>query len=135
YTGTSRPTKLITLNPEYHGATLMGDGSSNSGTMTSDFCSGSGKMNVNVGICGGANDERNYYSWTTSEGSAQDYDVYVQYQVPSDFDGFTSSSAIGMYGWRTTSGEDVELSMYKDGALCGSTTDVATSNTTWTNTA
>ncbi len=130
--GTSRPTKRVTFTPEYMGATITADGSSNLGTMTSDFCSGSSKRNINNTICG-ATEEFSYYGWTTSQGTAQDYDIYIRYQVPSDFDGMVSDTTLGMYGWRTTGSDSVELAVFEeDGTQCGSTTNSSTTNTTWT---
>lgn len=132
YFGTSRPTKRVTFTPEYIGATITADGSNNLGTMISDFCSGSSKRNINNTICG-ATEEYSYYGWTTDQGSAQDYDVYLRYQIPSDFDGFVSDTTLGMYGWRTTGSDSVELALFQeDGTQCGSTTTASTSNTTWT---
>ncbi len=81
YAGTARPTKRITLSPEYAGATLTGDGSNNTGTMTSDNET--------------ATNWKNYYNWTTSEtGTSQDYDIWVRVPLPADFDAFTSSDAV-----------------------------------------
>jgi hypothetical protein len=121
------------LHPEFPGATITGDGTSNSGTMTSDFCSGTGRLNLNTGVCGVSTDERNYYSWTTASGT-NDYDIYMYYTVPSDFDGFTSSTSVKAYGWRTTVSDLVEVAMLRNGTQCGTTTNVATTNTTWTQT-
>jgi trimeric autotransporter adhesin len=133
YRGTARPTKKVTLMPEYPGATLTGDGTNNIGTMTSDFCSGTSRLSINNTICA-ASDERNYYSWTAQ--ATNDYDVYVRYQLPSDFDGWASNSSIQAVGWRTTSNESVTLAVFNSsGTQCGSTTTLNSSNTTWQQTA
>src|SRR5690606_33910724 len=96
------------------------------------FCSGSSRRNINSTVCG-ATEEHSYYTWTTDQGSAQDYDIYVRYQVPSDFDGFVSDTTLGMYGWRSTANDIVELAVFEeDGTQCGSSTTASTSNTTWT---
>ena len=111
------------------------DGSNNIGSMSSDFCSGTSHLSVNTSICA-ATQDHNYYSWTTSQGSAQDYDLYVRYQIPSDFSSFTSNTALSMYGWATTNGTDlVQLSLYQaNGSQCGTTTNTATSSGAWTST-
>lgn len=131
YVGTARQDRRVTLVPEYAGATLTADGSNNTGTMTTDFCSGASRLNINTSVCG-ATDEFNYYSWIGS-GGTMDYDIYVRWQVPSDFSAFKDASdAVKMYGWRTTSTEKVELAMFQaNGTQCGSTTEINSSNTTW----
>jgi hypothetical protein len=136
FSGSARPTEKITLVPEYEGMTLTPDGTDNQGTLTSDFCSESGRLAINTTICDSAGDEHNYFSWTTSQGSAQDYDVYIRKQLPSDFDVLASTTTVKMYGWRSSSSETVELAIFQaDGTQCGSTTNVATSNSSWTQTA
>lgn len=130
YVGTARQDVRLTINPEYPGAVLTPDGSGNTGTMTSDFCSGSSRLNINPSVCG-ANEEFNYYSWIGS-GGTMDYDIYVRWQVPSNFSAFQDASAIKMYGWRGTASEKVELAMFQsNGTQCGSTTEINSSNTTW----
>ncbi|MDZ7744295.1 MAG: hypothetical protein U5K77_00835 [Candidatus Saccharibacteria bacterium] len=129
-------TGRATLTPEYPGVTITADGSSNLGTMTSDFCSGSALRSTNLGVCADANDEHSYYSWTTDQGTAQDYDIYVRHQMPSNFDGFISNDTIKMYGWRSTVNDSVELALFgADGTQCGSTTNAATADGSWTLTA
>ncbi|MDB5170815.1 MAG: hypothetical protein JWO35_509, partial [Candidatus Saccharibacteria bacterium] len=132
--GTARHTTTVNLIPEYPGAVLTGDGSNNLGTMTSDFCSGSSRLNIPASSnpCGSA-EEHNYYSWTAS--ATNDYDIYVRYQLPSDFAAFSASNPITMYGWATnTSTDSVALSMYNGGTLCGGATTITTSNAAWTST-
>jgi hypothetical protein len=122
------------LHPEYAGAVLTaGTGSNNSGSMTSGFCSGSSRQSVNTTVCTGANDEHNYYSWTTSEATAQNYDIYVRHTMPSDM-AAGSISGVQMSGWRSGGTSNlVELTMYNaSGAVCGTTTNVATTDNTWT---
>jgi hypothetical protein len=133
YRGTARPTKRITLAPEYPGATMTGDGSANSGTMTSDFCSGTSRKSILTTFCG-ATDEFNFYQWKSQSGT-NDYDIYVRYQLPSDYD-TGSITAINMTGWRSTSSDIVQYEMYNaSGGQCGTTTTVNSSNTTWQETA
>ncbi len=131
YVGTARQDRQITLTPEYPGAVLTADGSNNIGTMTSDFCSNTGTLSINNSICG-SGEAFNYYSWTGS-GGTMDYDIYVRWQAPSDFSAFSNATdAVKMYGWRTSSTEKVELSMYQaNGTQCGSTTEINSSDGTW----
>jgi hypothetical protein len=121
--GTARNDIDLSLVPEFVGAILRGDGSSNTGSMTSEFCSGASRLSINTGVCA-ATDEHNYYEWTTSEASAQDYDVYVRWRVPSDFDassGFQSNISFTMNGWRTdTTNNSILVNIFNDaGGTCG----------------
>ena len=126
-------TVTVELAPEYAGAIFQGDGTNNTGTMNSGFCSGSSRKSINTSICA-ATDEHNYYEWTTASGD-NDYDIYIRYQVPSDFDGFVSDTTIAMDGWRTdNTNNKVELALFQeDNTQCGTTTEVATGTGTWTN--
>ena len=89
YAGTARPIKRITLASEYAGAALTGDGSSNNGTMTSD-------NNLT------ASSYKNFYNWTATSGSAQDYDIWVRVPLPSDWAAWTSTAALTIEGWSDT---------------------------------
>ena len=62
----------ITLSAEYPGAVLSADGTSNVGVMTSDSE-------------GTASNSMNYYEWSSSETSLNDYDVRVRFTLPNDF--------------------------------------------------
>ena len=80
FKGNGRPTKRIMLTAEYSGSVLdAGSGANNTGTMISG---------VNV------TDRMNYYKWTTTQATNQDYDVVVQVPIPKDFDGFTSTNPV-----------------------------------------
>ena len=131
-TGTARPDVTVTLSPEYQGATFTGDGSNNNGSLSSDFCSGSSRQNINATACG-ATETHNYYNWTTTQATAQDYDIYVRYQLPSDYS-TGSLSNMKIWGWGTTgASEVVTVAMYVDGtaAACSTSSDAVSSNTTW----
>jgi hypothetical protein len=135
YLGTARPSNTITLSPEYAGATFTPDGTSNSGTLTSDFCSGSTLLNINAAACSlpSTSIAHNYYQWTGTAAGNQDYDVYVRYQMPSDYDtGSLANLAIWGFG-TTTASEQVTVGLYTDtqAAACGATTNAVTSNATW----
>jgi hypothetical protein len=123
YNGTARPTKRITLTAEYPGAVLTGDGSNNSGTMTTDSDAGT--------------PPRNYYNWTVNGGTVNDYDIWVQVPIPSDFDEFTSSDALTVAGWSDVLGSTtMEVIQVYDNAGTGRCTSAVSfepgSPSTWT---
>lgn len=129
--GTARGNRTIMLAPEYAGATFTGSGT---GNLYSDFCSGSGRLGVNTTACA-ASDEHNYYTWTSTAAGAQAYDIYIRYRIPSDF-ASGSLTNLYMFGWRGASASDlVELALFQaNGAQCGTTTNVATGTSAWTET-
>jgi hypothetical protein len=138
YAGTARPAKTVTLVPEYQGAVLTGDTSSNSGTMTSDFCSDLRGINTNASPSNASpcdsdlTEEHNYYTWTSTS-ATQDYDIWVRWQVPSDFAAFAASNAVQAYGWRTDATNEVQISMYDTGGTADATdVSVATGTAAWT---
>lgn len=80
--GTARNTKKITLAAEYTNSVLdAGTGSNNTGTMTSSI---------------DLTNRMNYYKWTTSQATNQSYDVVVQVPLPTDFDGWASSTPLSI---------------------------------------
>lgn len=85
YAGTARPTKRVTISPEFEGASLTADGGSNTGTMTSDNMT--------------STPYRNYYNWTTTQGGSQDYDVWIRVPLPADFDAMASANAVIVETW------------------------------------
>ena len=84
YAGTARPTKRITLTPEYPGASLTGDGTTNTGTMTSDNTTAAGTK------------FRNYYNWANTQGTTQDYDVWISVPIPNDFDAMAATPTLSI---------------------------------------
>jgi len=85
YYGNSRPTKTIVLSPEYSGATLTASGSAaTDGSMTSD-------NSLNAGGVGW----KNYYQWSSTNASVQDYTVAVRATLPSDFDSWQTGACPG----------------------------------------
>lgn len=138
YAGTARPTRKVTLVPEFPGAVLTGDGTNNTGTMTTDYCSTVRNINENstpsnTQPCDAdLTEEHSYYSWATSQGTAQDYDIWITWQVPSDFSEFSSSTAINFYGWRTSSSSSVSLAVYdNDGDICNTQTSIGGTAGAW----
>jgi len=120
YAGTARPTKRITIEPEYPGATFTADGAANTGSMTSDNMTSS--------------PYRNFYKWTNTQGTAQDYDVWVRIPLPADFAAMaaTPTLSIDTYTSDTTNGT-VLVTVYdtSNSADCTSAAFTPTSTTTW----
>ena len=137
YNGTARISKRVTLIPEFPGAVLTGDGATNTGTMTSDFCSNTNTNppDINTAVCDVAGDLHNYYEWTTAT-ATNDYDIWINWQVPSDFDEFDGTTAITFFGQRESSPNDtVTLTLYDDNdAVCGSATAISGTVGQWNNT-
>lgn len=85
------PDNIVNLNPEYSGAVLNGSGV---GTMTADFCSNqSGVLDVNTGLCS-TGQAKNFYRWTSPQATQQTYSIYVTYQLPATFNGFSSDDTV-----------------------------------------
>jgi hypothetical protein len=80
--GAARRTTSINLMPEYANSVLdAGSGSNNTGSMTA-------KLDLTT--------RRNYYKWTTTQGTAQSYDVVVQVPIPSDFSAWATTTPISV---------------------------------------
>lgn len=80
YTAIAPYAKQIRLSPEYDGAALKGDGSANNGIMS--------LTNEDLGP---PLQKFNYYLWTTNKAAAQDLDIKVRYQLPTDFVAFSGT--------------------------------------------
>jgi hypothetical protein len=85
YVGTARPSKTLTLIPEYAGGTLSafygaGTDSSITGTMTADAEPSADSL-------------RTYYEWSSSQGALNYYTVVVRVKLPADFDAWQTSNA------------------------------------------
>ncbi len=125
-------TNSITISPEYTSATFTPDGTNNTGDLTSDFCSGTSRLNLNTSYCT-ATQTHNYYMWTTTQATAQDYDIYVRYRMPSDYQTGTLAN-LAIEGWGTsTATEVVSVSLYSDasGTACSTGSNAVTSNGAW----
>jgi len=123
--------RTVTLSPEFAGAVLTGDGANNVGTMTSDFCSDTLAINATAASTTAASpcdtalsEEHNYYTWTAD--ASNDYDIWVRWQVPSDFSAFNGASAITYYGWRSSTSDDVIMTLYDNAdAICNASSGLA----------
>lgn len=131
--GTARGTKTVTLVPEYPGATFRGDGTDNNGSLSSDLCSATtGGLGINTTVCATANDEHNYYEWSNTQATAQDYDIYVRYKLPADYS--TGSLANFQFSAQgATASEAASLTLISAGTTCLSTGDIVTGAGTWSN--
>ena len=114
--GNAQRSRTITLTPEYAGAVLdNGSGdpgySSSVGTMTAGFDS-----SASIGSSYG----ENYYLWTTSQSSAQSYDVVVRIPLPSDFSSFNGSTPISI-NTKGTSGASVTAYLWDTGSVTSET--------------
>ncbi len=138
FAGTARVARKSMIVPEYQGAVLTGDGGNNTGTMTSDFCEQGVHANIpdtNTSVCNTSGDIHNYYSWTTNQGTAQDYDIWVRWRVPENFAAW-DTNPVQVYGKRTDATNNAITVFVHDsaGALNNSGgTQVAGTN--WTQTA
>jgi hypothetical protein len=114
------PDNIVNLNPEYAGAVLNGSGV---GTMTSDFCGNGGGLSINTTLCA-SGEAKNFYKWTSPQATQQTYSIYVTYQLPATFNGFTSDDTVQLAARvDNTTNASVTYEMYKSvsGALtqCG----------------
>jgi len=138
YTGDARPTRKVGLAPEFAGAVIVGDGSNNTGTMTSDFCEQGASAeipDVNTGVCNTSGDMHNYYQWTTSEASAQDYQVYVRWRVPDNFSGWIGTDPMKVWGKRTdATNNEVRIFVYDTDGTLENSGGTQVAGTNWTQT-
>lgn len=86
------PDSFISMSPEFSNAVISGNGE---GVMDSEFCSD--VLNINDGSSGqpticGENETQNFYRWTTDQASAQTKSIFVDYQLPDNFDSFIANS-------------------------------------------
>lgn len=108
YAGNARPTKTMTISPEYVGAVLTafygaGTDTSITGNMTSDVETGTGS-NANL---------RTYYQWLSSQTSLNYYTIAVRLTLPKDFDSWASGNTITIdYDTQSTGTTNNVLSAY-----------------------
>jgi hypothetical protein len=89
--GSAQHTRRITLQPEFAGAVMTAQNgcASCNGSMTSDMdpASGASTLSSAEGYA------HSYYAWTTTQGTNQNYDIWVSYTLPSDYAGLKTPSA------------------------------------------
>jgi hypothetical protein len=117
HTGASK----MVFRAEYSGATLMADGSNNTGYMTSDNS-------------GGTESWMNYYEWTSSEATLQDYDVILRVTLPDDFKSWQASAIVIDYKTTNaaTTENSVAIAVYDEASGTPVASVSATASTSWT---
>jgi hypothetical protein len=134
------PDSNLILEPEYAGAVLNPGIAADThiGTMTANICSGSSRMGIQPpeGTICSANEEFNYYKWTTSQVTAQTFSIFVKYQLPPTFGGFMDNNTIKMVGRvSNTTDASVAYAVFQDdGVQCGGTPAGTTAVTSTANT-
>jgi parallel beta-helix repeat protein len=104
------PDNIVNLNPEYAGAVLHGDGV---GTMTADFCSDDTALAVNASLCD-TGEAKNFYKWTSPQATPQTYSIFVTYQLPATFNGFSNDDTVQLTARvDSTTNADVTYEMFK----------------------
>lgn len=138
YSGTARIARKATLSPEFSGAVLTGDGSDNTGTLSSDFCEQGAHADIpdtNIAVCNTSGDIHNYYQWGTNQGTAQDYDIWVRWRVPENFAAW-DTNPIQVYGKRTDATNNaVTAFVYDTAGALNNAGGTQIAGTTWTQTA
>lgn len=110
--GSARAARTVTLSPEYSGATFTGDGTNNNGNLSSDFCADGSNLAVNLTACAAPfGSMHSYYQWTTAEVTAQDYDIYVRFRMPSDYS-TGSMSDFTIKSFTASTNESLVMSIY-----------------------
>lgn len=124
YSSGNRPARKIVISPEYPGAVLFGDGSNNTGSMTSDYVS--------------SGDRQTYYEWSSSQGVIQDYTIVVRFTIPDNFSAWDTTPLVFDYVTESTSASNnqVDISVYLEGGSVDATDNdnVSASAGTWTTT-
>jgi len=107
FTAIASHLKSIRLSPAYDSAVLSPDGSSNNGTMKLLYENG------------GPTSRYNYYNWTTGLVAAQDLDIVVRYQLPTDFVSFTVTPLTFTYQTADliSANNNVDLSLLDSGGV------------------
>ena len=114
----ARNNDVLTFYPEYPNTVVSQDGSNNKGKLVSEYDA--------VG-------DRNYYEWTSKNGSLNDIDLYFRFELPADWTD-TNDFTIDFQTGTAVAGEnafDVTLVNITDSSTtcASSTTNV---NTSWT---
>ena len=126
WTNCGNGSKKVTLTAEYPGAVLKADGTNNNGTMTSDFVSG---------LAGASGYKHTFYDWTTSQGAAQDYDIYVTHQLPNDINASTEFDAGSWKVWTYVdhvANSGITMTVYdNDGTACANGVSIKGGTTGW----
>lgn len=123
-------TTTVTLVPEYVGGVLSAyaaDGTTsgaNNGSMQADHV---------AGLSSGQGYKHSFYEWATSQATAQDYHLIVEYQLPSNFTSFnTSNWKLWTYADSLTN-TNIQFTLYNNAnTICTATQSVLPGATgTW----
>ena len=111
----------VSLSPEYAGAVYYGDGGNNVGQMVLAYDS---------------SNKENFYKWTSTLSSLQDYNISVRVKVPEDFDHWDGSVPL-QFRYRTNAASandnQIDITMLDTaGSSVSLTGGVNFANTSWT---
>ena len=105
--------------------------------MQADVCANeTGVLQINASLCA-SGQALNYYQWTSPQATQQTYSIYITYQLPNTFDGFSSDDTVQLTGRvSSTTNAAVTYEMFRSqgGTItkCGTgETTVATTANTW----
>ena len=116
--GTITQLRSVGLIPEYDNAAPMPDGADNFGTLSLQYAN-----------------SHNYYEWTTSEPTTQDYDIVIRYRLPDGFSSFDAAAPIKLYNKVSSApgATKVDVTMLDTaGSAVTLTGGAALQNTAWT---
>lgn len=85
----------VSLSPEFAGAVYYGDGANNVGQMVLAYDS---------------SNKENYYKWTSTQSSLQDYNIAVRVKVPDDFSHWDGTAPI-QFRYRTNASSSADNQM------------------------
>lgn len=125
YASTNRQDRKMILSAEYPGASLFGDGSSNTGNMTSDY------TNSTTGA------RHTYYEWDSGEATLQDYTIVVRFTLPDNFGVWDATSAI-VFDYITETAvladTQIDISVFLETGAAADATDNDNASATWAQT-
>lgn len=111
----------IGLSPEYDGATYYGDGANNVGQLVLEYDS---------------TNKENYYKWTSTQSSLQDYNIAIRVKLPDNFQKWDESAPIEFrYRTNAASSDDnqIDVTMLDTaGSSVALTGGSNLANTSWT---
>jgi len=129
YSGAGRPTKTVTLSPEYSGAVVTayygaGTDTNITGSLTSDTDTTQGTS------------IRNYYQWErTTDATQHFYTVAVRVTLPADFDAWATSNALTV-SYRTESAtntvSDLDVRVFNENNATVVASSADNASTSWT---
>ena len=110
YTGSARIARTITLSAEYHHAILTASGSAAiTGDMTSD-------ASPSATFDSGTHNWMNYFMWTSTQTSLNDYTIAVRVTLPQDFSAWNTNAIQIYYNTQLTTADTnkMDVVIYND---------------------